>query len=143
MKKYLMIILLLFLGVIFILIRAYVPIKYAVKEQDLHGNDYYLLKWCRVTGSDWQLIGNQDGLLDEPVYIDVDWDGEPFNLDYDTLSGHNIYVAYGEFSGKYAEVGYGEHIPVYTFNNWDVLYPVKRNATNFLPKSYLCGFDYD
>ena len=117
---------------------VYPPVKYAVKLENLSQNEpYFLIKNAQVTGAYWQLIGDQNGMYDEGVFIHVK-SGEPTivkNLDFAFMD--NTYVCYGKYVDDVMVAS--ESRPSYEFSYWTILYPIKRNSIFYViePKSYI------
>lgn len=118
------------------------PIQRAVKPDELYDLDepYFFVKWARVTGSDWMIIGDQNGEYSEAKYVVLQGKIPDIVKNYDIATGGNVYVCYGEYIGE--EEFMGDRFGVYNSTGWDILYPVKRNAIfPFWPKGYLCRRD--
>ena len=49
----------------------FVPAKQAVRQDELDNLEkpYYLIQWIQVTGSEWMIIGDQNGQYEQPKYI--------------------------------------------------------------------------
>jgi len=71
MKAIVVIVCVLALTLSSVVVYLFSPVKHAVKEEDLLNiaEPYYLVKWIQTTGSSWMIIGDQDGLYDEPILI--------------------------------------------------------------------------
>lgn len=122
----------------------FIPVKQAIRQDELNHlkEPYYLIQWVQVTGSEWMIIGDQNGQYEQPKYIVAKGEIPSIVKNYDIATGHNTYICYGEYSGK-TDIGGGEILETYQFNGWDILYPVKRNTPiPFMPKGYLCTLDF-
>lgn len=122
----------------------FIPVKQAVRQDELNNSSkpYYLVQWIQVTGSEWMVIGDQNGQYEQPKYIVVKGELPSIVKNYDIATGHNTYICYGEYLGE-TDIGGGEVLETYQFNGWDILYPVKRNTPiPFMPKGYLCKQDF-
>jgi len=120
------------------------PVKQAIKQEDLQNIEtpYYLVKWVQVTGSSWKIIGDQDGLFDEPLYIEITGEWPYIVKDYAIATGQNTYICYGYYAGVSEHSNSTIEISDYHFTGWDILYPIKRNgALPFEPESYLSRLD--
>ena len=122
---------------------VFTPVKYALKQSDLDSKEaYFLIKWIQVTGSDWMIIGDQNGLYEHPLYIIADGKIPSVVSNYAIATGHNTYICYGSYEGE-ADIGGGHFLSKYHFTDWDILYPVQRNGLiPFMPKGYLCKWDF-
>jgi hypothetical protein len=80
------------------------------------------MEWTQVTGSEWET----------PSVVQ----------NYHFAIGKNTYVCYGNYVGE-IDIGNGDMLSKYQFTGWDILYPVKRDGIiPFLPKSYICKWDF-
>ena len=127
--------------VIFLAYQFY-PIKITVNENNLSDKNYILVKSCATTLSNWKIINNEQTKSDDDNYVRLEGN-TPVNLNYNLLSGNNIYVCYGEFleNGNLM----GETYKRFNVVNWDILYPVNRNSVLdfILPDNYICNLDLD
>ena len=139
------------LAVIIILyIPNIIPCKFAVKENQLKNKDNYILvKMIRTTGFNWGIVGDQNGRF-------VDKDGIEYmefvelknnipvkNYGAGVFWGDNTYVCYGEFTGE--GDFYGEEYRIFTVTDWDILFPITRNALRDIiptPNGYLSLYDF-
>ncbi len=103
MIKYWKTLLVVFIAVLFVvfvikILPLFLPIQYAIK--DLPQNNYYILRGEKVTGYQWSIIGDQNGLYAEDSLQkrDINLIGnEPiYNFFSDSSSGNNKFVCYGE-----------------------------------------------
>lgn len=124
-----------------ICVRGFLPVKYAVKRDNLNiTGDYLIVKVQKSTISQWVAIGDSKGIYDDN--IDVRLTGNvPSGYNYDIETGENIFICYGVFDGS-ADL-HGQKYDIFNVESWEILYPVKRNSLfdKVLPDSYLCGFD--
>ncbi|MCL2529876.1 MAG: hypothetical protein FWE41_06040 [Coriobacteriia bacterium] len=144
MKAIVVIVCVLALTLSSVVVYLFSPVKHAVKEEDLLNiaEPYYLVKWIQTTGSSWMIIGDQDGLYDEPILILITGEWPSIVKSYEVAIGHNTYICYGYYVGESKPYYYSEHFSEYHFTGWDILYPIKREGIlPFLPKSYLCRLD--
>ena len=127
--------------VIFLTYQLY-PIKFTVNEDTLSNKNYILVASCATTLSNWKIINNEQIKSDDDIYVRLEGNA-PVNLNYNILSGNNIYVCYGEF----LEDGnlMGETYKRFSVENWDILYPVSRNSVFdfILPDNYICNLDLE
>lgn len=112
----------------------YFPINFAVKEIQDDGRDYIFVKQTKVTGFSWFKVG-EDGEFDEYILLKGN---TPPNFDlvnrlYDT---ENIFVCWGKYGEK--EVVDGEVSAVFYVDEWEIMYPIKRNSVlpDFLNPQY-------
>lgn len=142
MKRILKILLLVILVIaaIFLCTNFY-PVKWSVTRQQLDDRkDYILVEPYLVTVAPWKIIEDKNGKYDD--YCAVRLVGnEPNEFNSSVDLGHNIFVCYGKFleDGNLA----GETYKVFEVENWDILFPIKRNSifSPFMPKSFLCKAD--
>ena len=67
-NKYIVIILSAVLIIIICCCLIFTPVKYAVSKDSLNKSNrpYFLLQWIQITGSEWVIIGDQNGLYENP-----------------------------------------------------------------------------
>lgn len=135
---------------------GYIPVKFAknIEDFDVNSDEYVICYETAVTGADWYRILEYDkaktgNLPFEECATDV----EEFNfvtkessLSYRNnlgLSTGNAYIVYGEHLKEPIEDEFYDNV-AYTFEAWDIIYPVDRNTIfgSLLPKSYICVFDW-
>jgi hypothetical protein len=93
--------------------------------------NYIICQHTKVTGFDWVMIGDKNGLFEagEGEYIGVIGNTPVFySPDYDIwywYSG-NKYIFYGAFGGT--NVFDGENYRVFNLSHWEALSPIERLA---------------
>jgi hypothetical protein len=140
------------------------PVKFALTQKNLDAlkKPYFLVEWTQVTGSSWEIVGDQHGRYDKAIYIiehrDIPYmiknstykteyivgSGETPSIvrNYNFAIGENTYICYGNYVGEIG-IGNSKKFSEYQFTDWDILYPVKRDGIiPFLPKSYICKLDF-
>lgn len=131
-----------FLILIATLGQGYLPVKKAVKQENIDtSRSYILVKVQKSTVSPWIAVGDNDGYYEirRNTYLTG---VEPQGFNYGIDFGDNTFICYGQYSGI-REFASGEH---YAFNveSWDILYPVMREGSLFKaiqPRTYICRFD--
>lgn len=121
----------------------FTPVKYAVSKDSLNKSNrpYFLLQWIQITGSEWVIIGDQNGLYENPKYIVAKGNVPSAIENYNIATGNNTYICYGNFIG-YTDIHEDIKLETYQFTDWDILYPIKRNLPiEFWPKGYICKLD--
>ena len=125
------------------------PVKYAVRLDDLaeSGESYYLVQWIEVTGSYWEIVGDQDGYYSysEIEYIVTEGKMPYAVINYSVILGQNTYICYGEYVGESENTDIREVFSKYRFTDWDIVYPVKRDTILpawFYPDGYLSKADF-
>ena len=124
------------------------PVKYAVKMEDLTGSGvpYYLVQWVQVTGSSWEIVGDQYGYYPESLYIIAEGETPSAAKNYSVAIGQNTYVCYGEYVGECEIPESGMVLGKYKFTDWDILFPIKRETVLpswFYSSNYLSEADFE
>ena len=106
----------------------FTPVKYAITNESLNKSSrpYFLLQWIQITGSEWAVIGDQNGLYQNPRYIVAKGNVPSAIENYNIATGNNTYICYGNFIG-YTDIHENIKLETYQFTDWDILYPIKRN----------------
>lgn len=139
--KFKYIIYVLLVAISLICLSVFSPIKYAVKQGNLNkADDYLIVKVQKSTISEWIAIGDNKCIYDDAKNVRLTGN-IPSGYDYNIETGGNIFICYGKVEGT-SDL-HGEKYYIYNVENWEILYPVKRNSCfeKVLPDSYLCGFD--
>lgn len=138
-KKHLLGVVLIFLCIVAI---GYLPIKVAVKEENLnHEDSYILVQEHEVTAiSTWFAIGDNTTMYETLKSVELRGNVPPsFGVAIDFAQ--NTFICYGEFTGT--GDFYGEEYAIFEVEEWNIVYPVQRAAiVPFLwPEFYLCLYD--
>lgn len=128
----------------------FLPIKYAVEELPKNESEYIVVTDYKVTGYEWLVIGEQNGLYAEHsqnikcINMIGNIPISKFYSDYST--GDNRFICYGEYEyqpydGISGHNIYGEY--VFNVSRWDIMYPIKRELFIgvLIPKNYICRYD--
>lgn len=102
-------------------------VKEAVGRGSLNGKQYILCEREKVTGYDWHILFDSEG-VDSGKYCNIK-NCDPFselNLTYEFETGHNTFVFYIEERRKYYSEELREDTLDFEASGWDILYPVKR-----------------
>ena len=112
--------------------------KTAIHENEIvhKGLAHIMVQIEFSTGTGWILTDCESGPLSSPQEISL-VGNVPNGFDYEVECGENTFVCFGSFSS--------EDKSVFIVEEWEILYPIKRNATLFpnwmYPKSGLYWFD--
>ena len=140
LKNFIILLSVLVLIIIIYLIPAWIPVKYAVKEDSFkeHKN-YILVKENIYTGAPWVKIGDNNGFYDNNSSYEVWLDGEDIEIISSPIGYENIYLC--EVEEEVDEVVlYDMHYEEFKVTEWYPVYPIKRE-TSILPGwLYPAGF---
>ena len=118
---------------------CYLPTKIAVKYESITpGEKYIIVEHQYTTAGVWQAVGDESGMYDEPV--DVKLTGNYPDAGYYVQNGNNQYICYADYKGEEFVAAYKNK--VYYVNEWDILYPIKREDIIPLPQLYLTPMDF-
>ena len=126
--------------IIIYLIPAWIPVKYAVKEDSFDEyKDYILVKENIYTGAPWVKVGDDNGFYDKNNIYEVWLEEEDIQIITPPAESDNIYLC--KVEKKVGEVViYDTHYEEFKVIDWYPIYPIKRE-TVILPKwLYPAGF---
>ncbi len=117
-----------------VLVLNYFPVNFAVKEIQNDGRDYILVAQTKTTGFQWCKV-EADGTVEDYILLKGN---APPNYDYPNrlYDTENIFVCWGEYRER--EVVDGTISEVFNVDEWDIMYPIKRNSLlpDFLNPEY-------
>ena len=158
-----------FISIIGLLILLdFIPVKFAVKlnsvditkYKHLDGQKIYICKPVQVTGSIWEAIGDEKGVREisknEVIYIAEPLKGnDPFkklNGSFQKIYESNAYNQFvfvgNEISanivGDIEIDGVQEKTIDFEVDNWQIVYPIKRDSLRdiYASKAYLTLYDF-
>jgi hypothetical protein len=128
------------IAMIFILIFIYlryirVPdhiMKTAVTQSSLIGKNYVICRRARVTGFDWLVITDNNGMKYEYCNIIGANPFSELNLSDDFVFSDNRYVFYIIEKRVYYSEELHEDCLEFVVSGWDILYPVNHGILNLL-----------
>lgn len=146
-KKKVVLMLIIFLVIIGIM---YIPVELPEHINDLPDGEYIIVKPCVVTGAEWVILGDQDGLYKnnskEAEYVNLT--GEMPTKKYsDNIAGRwadTYFICYVNYVGKsYLGEAYSDILNTYDVSDCMILGDISRENgwVNLKPKSYVCLMD--
>lgn len=138
----------LIIGVLIIpfIISTRIPVKYAVRLEDLYKYpNSILVKEAWHTGTGWEQVGDATGHFDDEEKEDVNLIG---NIPPTVSPGGdhvNTFLCQVQYSGYYKIEGSDIQYKEYKVLEWHPIYPVKRNTilpSCFYPDDYLSKYDF-
>lgn len=134
----------LFLIIIKFLYHYWIPVKFAVKEEQFKKyENIILVKEVHYTGTGWTQIGDETGYFNEKEIKDIHMIG---NLPPTAkmMQNVNVFLCEVEYQGKLEFRPTGEVVDTYLITEWYPVYPVVRNSLVpelFLPKHFMSKRD--
>lgn len=134
----------LFLIIIKFLYHYWIPVKFAVKEEQFKKyENIILVKEVHYTGTGWTQIGDETGYFNEKEIKDIHIIG---NLPPTAkmMQNVNIFLCEVEYQGKLEFRPTGEVVDTYLITEWYPVYPVVRDSLIpklFLPKHFMSKRD--
>lgn len=129
-------------GVIFLY--EFYPVKFSVKKENISGKEYILASPYDITTTmaNWKITGDEHGLVNIPYYVSMQGN-KPQGFNFEIYTAENIFVCYGYFMED--EEFEGESYKVFYAQDWDILYPVKRNSmfSSIMPKAFIANIDME
>lgn len=117
------------------------PMKYTVNIDKAKKDNYIIVESQATTAATWRIIGDENGIYDEP--LDATLKGNYPKVSYDVLTGGNKYICYGVFDENVVSLA-GYKNAVYNVTDWDIVYPISRGRVLcFMPQKWLCRFDLE
>ena len=121
----------------------FIPIDIAVSYPVQSDREYILVQQVKTTGIDWYMIeaSKQESLKG---YVHLNGNAPPsYDMSNRLYHPENVYVCYGQFEQDM--IVDGEQIMNFNVQDWDFVYPIKRNSLlpGFLNPKYGRNFlDY-
>lgn len=134
----------LFLIILKFLYHYWIPVKFAVKEEQFKKyENIILVKEVHYTGTGWTQIGDETGYFNEKEIKDIHMIG---NLPPTAkmMQNVNVFLCEVEYQGKLEFRPTGEVVDTYLITEWYPVYPVVRNSLVpklFLPKHFMSKRD--
>lgn len=134
----------LFLIIIKFLYHYWIPVKFAVKEEQFKKyENIILVKEVHYTGTGWTQIGDETGYFNDKEIKDIHIIG---NLPPTAkmMQNVNIFLCEVEYQGKLEFRPTGEVVDTYLITEWYPVYPVVRDSLIpklFLPKHFMSKRD--
>lgn len=134
----------LFLIIIKFLYHYWIPVKFAVKEEQFKKyENIILVKEVHYTGTGWTQIGDETGYFIDKEIKDIHIIG---NLPPTAkmMQNVNIFLCEAEYQGKLEFRPTGEVVDTYLITEWYPVYPVVRDSLIpklFLPKHFMSKRD--
>lgn len=134
----------LFLIIIKFLYHYWIPVKFAVKEEQFKKyENIILVKEVHYTGTGWTQIGDETGYFIDKEIKDIHMIG---NLPPTAkmMQNVNIFLCEVEYQGKLEFRPTGEVVDTYLITEWYPVYPVVRDSLIpklFLPKHFMSKRD--
>lgn len=134
----------LFLIILKFLYHYWIPVKFAVKEEQFKKyENIILVKEVHYTGTGWTQIGDETGYFNEKEIKDIHMIG---NLPPTAkmMQNVNIFLCEAEYQGKLEFRPTGEVVDTYLITEWYPVYPVVRDSLIpklFLPKHFMSKRD--
>lgn len=134
----------LFLIIIKFLYHYWIPVKFAVKEEQFKKyENIILVKEVHYTGTGWTQIGDETGYFIDKEIKDIHMIG---NLPPTAkmMQNVNIFLCEAEYQGKLEFRPTGEVVDTYLITEWYPVYPVVRDSLVpkiFLPKHFMSKRD--
>lgn len=134
----------LFLIIIKFLYHYWIPVKFAVKEEQFKKyENIILVKEVHYTGTGWTQIGDETGYFNDKEIKDIHMIG---NLPPTAkmMQNVNIFLCEVEYQGKLEFRPTGEVVDTYLITEWYPVYPVVRDSLIpklFLPKHFMSKRD--
>lgn len=128
------------------------PVKYAVRLEDIYQYpDSILVQQTWHTGTGWEIVGNENGLYENPIAIaDVQLEGNlppGVGMIGEGIDHVNVYLCIVTLTGTFRIEGTTSPIHEYEkfeVIDWYPIYPVKRDTllpSWFYPQEYLAKSD--
>ena len=133
--------------IIIYLIPAWIPVKYAVKEDSFDEyKDYILVKENIYTGAPWVKVGDDNGFYDKNNISEVWLENADIPIITSPTESNNIYLC--EVEKKVGEVViYDTHYEEFKVIDWYPIYPIKRETVLLpewlYPKGFLSKYDFE
>lgn len=134
----------LFLIILKFLYHYWIPVKFAVKEEQFKKyENIILVKEVHYTGTGWTQIGDETGYFIDKEIKDIHIIG---NLPPTAkmMQNVNIFLCEVEYQGKLEFRPTGEVVDTYLITEWYPVYPVVRDSLVpklFLPKHFMSKRD--
>lgn len=134
----------LFLIILKFLYHYWIPVKFAVKEEQFKKyENIILVKEVHYTGTGWTQIGDETGYFIDKEIKDIHMIG---NLPPTAkmMQNVNIFLCEAEYQGKLEFRPTGEVVDTYLITEWYPVYPVVRDSLIpklFLPKHFMSKRD--
>lgn len=134
----------LFLIILKFLYHYWIPVKFAVKEEQFKKyENIILVKEVHYTGTGWTQIGDETGYFNDKEIKDIHIIG---NLPPTAkmMQNVNIFLCEVEYQGKLEFRPTGEVVDTYLITEWYPVYPVVRDSLIpklFLPKHFMSKRD--
>lgn len=134
----------LFLIILKFLYHYWIPVKFAVKEEQFKKyENIILVKEVHYTGTGWTQIGDETGYFIDKEIKDIHMIG---NLPPTAkmMQNVNIFLCEVEYQGKLEFRPTGEVVDTYLITEWYPVYPVVRDSLIpklFLPKHFMSKRD--
>lgn len=134
----------LFLIILKFLYHYWIPVKFAVKEEQFKKyENIILVKEVHYTGTGWTQIGDETGYFIDKEIKDIHIIG---NLPPTAkmMQNVNIFLCEAEYQGKLEFRPTGEVVDTYLITEWYPVYPVVRDSLVpklFLPKHFMSKRD--
>lgn len=128
----------------YITVEFLVPIKYAIKEENLNNKESYILvEFNGSTDEYWKVINCSDSIDD--IYKNKQKELSTFlignipeKFNYELKTGYrNTFVCYG----TYINIENSMNRMVFQVDSWDIIYPINREP-NIFSKKYLFRHDF-
>lgn len=140
-KAWWQLIVVLLLIVITIVFPNYIPVKFAVHDNEsIRNGSYVIVKWVRTTGYDWYRLEDSYDNPSEYLKLTGNIPLERFPR-FGIREGSNRFICYGNYIDK--NLSNEEKSDTFFVDNWDIIYPIGRNSFRpIAPKSYIVPYDY-
>ena len=146
-KRKLIITVLVFLCVIGVL---YIPVEFPESMNSLPEGDYIIVKSCVVTGAEWVIIGDQNGVygnnseMGEYINLTGKKPTNKYNSDIAGRWSDTYFICHVDYVGKsYLGEAYADVLSTYDVIECNILGNISRNERlfNLRPRSYVCMMD--
>ena len=133
--------------IIIYLIPAWIPVKYAVKEDSFDEyKDYILVKENVYTGAPWVKVGDDNGFYDKNNISEVWLENADIPIITSPTESDNIYLC--KVEKKVGEVViYDTHYEKFKVIDWYPIYPIKRETVLLpewlYPQGFLSKYDFE
>ena len=122
----------------------WIPIKYAVLEEEFSEySSYILVREVHYTGTGWTKVGDERGYFEEEKITDIHILDNPLPGSK-MMQYVNTFLCVVEYEGKREVGGLYQKFDTYTILEWYPVYPVVRDSlipAIFLPKSFMTRKD--
>jgi len=118
-------------------------VKRAVRKIDLTGEKYIVGKYVAITGYNYRLVRNEEGMFSRKLVRVTGLGILPeHEVNYDFLTAGNSFVLYVTEKKEYYDEELGEKIVEYVVCGWNVLYPVKHDSPITTLPCYILKSDF-